>query len=107
MFSKGALLLLLADVVLGVRVFLNPPPSSLARLSSLTPPQARAVVSHHLGLEAFDTVQDVQGAEQLISSEFVGKGVGSGLLLTLSEDVARGQLALGHYYVRVLTSLQT
>ena len=92
--TKGTplLFLLLADVVLGIRIFLNPPTSSLRTPSSLTPTQARAVVSRHLGLEAFDTLQDVQGAEQLVSGEFVGKDTGNALLLTLSEDVARGEL---------------
>ena len=91
MFSKGALFLLLADVALGLRVYLSPSPQSLARPLSLTPTQARAVVSHHLGLEAFDPVHDIQGAEQFISGEFVGKDARSGLLLTLSEDIARGE----------------
>lgn len=84
-------MLLLADLALGIRVFLNPPPQSSAPLSSLSTTQARAVVSHHLGLEAFDPVQDVQGAEQLVSGEFVGKDAQSGLLVTLSEDVAVGE----------------
>ncbi|OCB87351.1 hypothetical protein A7U60_g5490 [Sanghuangporus baumii] len=89
MFSRAGLLLLLADLALGLRVFLNPPPQSSTSLSTLSTTQARAVVSHHLGLEAFDPVQDVQGAEQLVSGEFVGKNIGNALLVALTEDVAR------------------
>ncbi|EJD02613.1 uncharacterized protein FOMMEDRAFT_146521 [Fomitiporia mediterranea MF3/22] len=88
MFSKCLLLLLLAEATLGIRVFLHPAPSSRSS-SSLTPAQARAVVSHHLGLEAFDPIQDVKGVEQFVSGEFVGKGTENALLVTLSEDVAR------------------
>ena len=92
MFSNCLLLLFLlpAEAALGIRVFLHPAPSSRSS-SSLTPAQARAVVSHHLGLEAFDPIQDVNGVEQFISGEFVGKGTENSLLVTLCEDVARGK----------------
>lgn len=90
MFAQGTLLLLLADIALGIQVYLNPQPAALSTPSALSPAQARAVVSHHLRLEAFDDIKDLYGAEQLVSGDFVGQGAGSALLLTLSEDVARG-----------------
>ncbi|KAI5118919.1 hypothetical protein M0805_003743 [Coniferiporia weirii] len=90
MFSKAWILLLLSEVALGIKVYLHPELQVKPYSSTLSPSQARAVVSHHLGLDAFDSIQDLDvTAERLVSGDFVGRGVPNALLLTLSEDVAR------------------
>ena len=92
MFAKSCLLLFLADIALGIRIFLHPSQPSLSSSArTLSPTQARAVVSHHLGLEEFESVEDVHGVEWLLhGGEFTGYGESNGLMLTMSEDAARG-----------------
>ncbi|THH04291.1 hypothetical protein EW145_g5629 [Phellinidium pouzarii] len=90
MFTKPWILLLLAEVTLGIKVFLQPEPLAKPLSPMLMPSQARVIVSHHLGLDAFDSIQDLdESSAELISGDFVGEGVGNALLLTVSEDVAR------------------
>lgn len=90
--TRASLLLLLADAALGIRIFLHPTKSTFSPTSqTLSPSQARAVVSHHLGLEEFDSVQDAYGVEWLLNGgTFAGYGESNALLLTMSEDSARG-----------------
>ena len=48
-------------------------------------------MSHHLGLEEFDSVQDAYGVEWLLDDgKFAEYGESNALLLTMSEDSARG-----------------
>jgi hypothetical protein len=93
MLTKGYLLLLLADLALGVRIFLHPSnPSFTSSPKTLSPTQARVVVSHHLGLEEFDSVQDTYGVEWLLhGGSFVGAGGSNALLMTMSEESTRGE----------------
>ena len=95
MFTKACLLLLLAEVSLGIQLYLSPPPNDRLLSSTISPKQARVVVSHQLGLDAFDSVEDMDpSTERLISSNFIGEGVKNALLVTVSEDVARGMYYL-------------
>ncbi|KAH8107490.1 hypothetical protein DFH11DRAFT_1732320 [Phellopilus nigrolimitatus] len=90
MFSKAWVLLLLAELTLGIRVYLHPAPRRDFLSSTLSPSQARVAVSHHLGLDVFDSIEDVdKSTERFISGDFVGEGSRNAILLTLSEDVAR------------------
>ena len=73
-----------------VDVYLSPP-SSLP--SSLTPGQASFAISRHLGLEAFEPV-DLQGESftgLFDEQQFVGKGASNAALLSIDENVAKGQ----------------
>lgn len=94
---KSCLVLLLADVSFAIRVFLHPSPANVAQLPPvLSPTQARAVVSSQLRLDAYDSFEDVDNTVGRIISDgsFVGQGPRSALLLTVSEDVSRGECLL-------------
>lgn len=82
------LLLTVLQPALGIQVYLNPPRTS-AR-STLSPADASAVLSQHLGLESFEPFRDVSGG---IGEEqgFVGQGSKHSILLTVEEGDAEGQ----------------
>lgn len=96
MFTKAWILLLLAELSFSIRVYLHPPPARELQASlpsTLTPNEARVVVSHHLGFDMFESLEDVTKRIEglFLDGEFVGKGVRNAMLLTASEDVARGR----------------
>ncbi|KAH9948560.1 hypothetical protein B0H21DRAFT_733042 [Amylocystis lapponica] len=83
--------LLLVGGSYAASIYLNPPQSLP---SSLSVSEANAVLSHHLGLEAFESLADHTDlfggwAQQ---ESFVGSGWGHALLLTISEDDAEAAI---------------
>ncbi|KAH9929583.1 uncharacterized protein BXZ73DRAFT_47983 [Epithele typhae] len=72
--------LLLSGLCQAVRVYLHPDPSLPPRLSTN---HAGAVLSSHLGLERFEDAVPAFFGEQEV---MVGAGLGTGLLLTISEE---------------------
>ena len=86
--------LLLSGLCQAVRVYLHPGPSLPPRLSAS---RAGATLASHLNLERFEDVT-LFGQELL-----VGAGLNTGLLLTISEEDARGALHLYHEYGSRLT----
>lgn len=91
MFAKPCILLLLAELTLGIQLYISPESNKLPAASTISPKQARVVVSHQLGLDAFDPLEDLDlSTERLLGNSFVGEGDKNALLLTVSEDIARG-----------------
>ena len=86
-------LLLSAGLSQAVNVYLSPSPNFLR--SSLSPGEASAALSRHLGLEQFEPLQDAfnLGHEEW----FVGKGSKNALLITLEESDVQGPLHFGIY----------
>ena len=73
-----------------VNVYLSPPQSLH---SSLSTGQASFAISRHLGLEAFEPV-DLEGESFtgfFDEEQFVGKGASNAVLLSIDENVAKGQ----------------
>ena len=75
--------LLLTGLCQAVRVYLHPGPHVSPRLHAST---AGAALSKHLDLDRFEDAAPHFGEQGL----FVGHGSGTGLLLTISQDDARG-----------------
>ena len=90
-FSFG--LLLSAGLSQAVNVYLSP--SSHLFRSSLSPVDASAVLSRHLGLEQFEPLQDASGLGH--EEWFVGQGPKNALLITLEESDVQGPLYFGIY----------
>lgn len=91
MVTKIWILLFLAKASLGIQIYLSPALKVRPLSSTISPTQARVVVSHQLGLDAFDSLEEMDpSTERLVSGDFIGEGVKNALLLTVSEDVARG-----------------
>ena len=92
LFRRCFLFLAATDAAFAIKVYLNPQPDALQKsgVPTLSPSQARAFVSHQLGLAQFDSLQDAKGVEHLLSGSFVGEGDKNSLLLTLSDEVVRG-----------------
>lgn len=97
MFKATLLSLLFAKLVFSLDVYLNPaPPSPLPSL--LSPTQARIVVSHQLGLDGFDSLEELSDEPSIrnfiLSEPFVGHLIGRGprkaLLLSVTNEVASG-----------------
>lgn len=91
---KVWLLLLLVELSLAIRVYVHPAPANVVRLPPvLSPTQARAVVSLQLGLDVFDPLEEVDNKVMNLfsSGSFVRKGSRNVLLLTVGEDVSRGE----------------
>jgi len=94
-FSLG--LLLSAGLSQAVNVYLSPSPNFLR--SSVSPADASAALSRHLGLEQFEPLQD---ASNLGHEEwFVGQGLKNALLITLEESDVQGPLYFGVYFAVV------
>ena len=86
-------LLLSASLSQAVDVYLSP--SSNFVRSSLSPADASAALSRHLGLERFEPLLD---ASSLGHEEwFVGQGLKNVLLITLEESDLQGPLYFGIY----------
>jgi len=83
--------LLLAGLSSAARVFLNPNPPLPSRLSQ---EQASAVISQHLGLEIFESLGTSRRYHLINEQQFVGKGPKHGLLLTIDEADATGELVI-------------
>ena len=86
-------LLLSASLSQAVDVYLSP--SSNFFSSSLSPADASAALSRHLGLEQFESLQD---ASNLGHEEwFVGQGAKNALLITVEESDVQGSLCFAIY----------
>ncbi|KLO11719.1 hypothetical protein SCHPADRAFT_905750, partial [Schizopora paradoxa] len=95
MFRTTLLSLLFAKLVFSLDVYLHPePPSPLP--SHLSPTQARIVVSHQLGLDGFDSLEELSDDPSLrnfiLSAPSKGYSIGGGprkaLLLSVTNEVA-------------------
>ena len=75
--------LLLTGLCQAVRVYLHPGPHVPPRVHANT---AGAALARHLDLERFEDAAPYFGEQEL----FVGHGSSAGLLLTISEEDARG-----------------
>lgn len=87
MLALLSLGLLALQPVLGINIYLNPAP--LVPRSSLSPADASAVLSRHLGLESFEPFRDGSAANH-DGGDFVGQGSQKSYLLTLEESDAEG-----------------
>lgn len=78
-------------------VYLHPPPAfALDHAEQLSPKEARIALAHHLGLEPSEVVghdlninEDAYGIGKV--DDFVGKGLGSAVVLSMNEDDAMGK----------------
>ncbi|TFK44306.1 hypothetical protein BDQ12DRAFT_717466 [Crucibulum laeve] len=91
MLARLSLYLLLSGIHISwaIDVYTYPPTSSLHK--TLSPEEATAALSRHLGLEAFEPLRDASKAsynEEL----FVGEGASDTLLLTVEEEDAKAIL---------------
>lgn len=88
------LCLLFARLTYSLNVYLHPePPSPLP--AHLSPTQARIVVSHQLGLDGFDSLEELSDDPNLrkfilSAPSFVGEGPRKALLLSVTDEVASG-----------------
>jgi hypothetical protein len=90
---KGLFVCLLLPVGLAqaVRVYLSPPPSLPSKLSAK---QASFVLSRHLDLESFETLEeDSLVWDGPLHQEFIGQGPKDGLLLSIDESHVYGTFA--------------
>ncbi|OBZ70666.1 Transcription initiation factor IIA large subunit [Grifola frondosa] len=78
--------LLLAGLSQAVQVYLNPSPALPPRLSAS---RGSAALSRHLGLEQFEPLGEDSPLLNGQQESFVGQGLGSAMLLTISEEVAK------------------
>ncbi len=92
------LLLTALQPALGIHVYLNPP--RLTASSALSPADASAVLSQHLGLESFEPFRDFSSGDY---EPFVGQGAKNSLLLTVEEGDADGQCIVHDGNKRLLT----
>ncbi|KAF9527343.1 hypothetical protein CPB83DRAFT_856393 [Crepidotus variabilis] len=83
-FSLCLLLTTALGTANAVYVYLSPPQDFLR--STLSPEDASAAVSRHLGLEAFEAMRDMSNTLYEEDNTFVGQGGRHGLILTLEED---------------------
>ncbi|KAI0049956.1 hypothetical protein FA95DRAFT_1570917 [Auriscalpium vulgare] len=81
-----SLCFVLAGLASAAEVYLSPPVSVAAQLSTA---EASALVSRHLQLEQFEPSLDSQALPELFRQPFVGQGSRSGLLLSINEVDAR------------------
>lgn len=79
-------------------VFLYPLPNTFAssHAQELSPKEAQVVLAHHLGLESFEpfgySLKDNEDAYGVgLPEDFVGKGLGSAVVLAMTEEDARGK----------------
>lgn len=102
---KGLLVCLLLPVGLAqaVRVYLSPRPSLPSKLSAK---QASFVLSRHLDLESFETLEEASLVwDGPLHQEFIGQGPKDGLLLSIDESYVYGTSSLPEHFVRVLSDL--
>ncbi|KIY74407.1 hypothetical protein CYLTODRAFT_448166 [Cylindrobasidium torrendii FP15055 ss-10] len=92
MLALLSLGLLALQPVLGINIYLNPAP--IVPRSSLSPADASAVLSRHLGLESFEPFRDGSAAIH-DGADFVGLGSQKSYLLTLEESDA--EVIVPHY----------
>lgn len=93
-FSLGVLLCGGLQAVQAVRVYMSPAPDF--HQASVSPEQASAAVSRHLGLESFESFQE--GSPGAYKEEsFVGQDARNSLIITVDEADARG----AHIYMVV------
>jgi hypothetical protein len=71
-----------------IDVYLNPQSPFLR--SALSPADASAELSRHLGLEFFESFRDDNSREVYAEEAFVGRGQSNALLLTIDEEDAQG-----------------
>ena len=92
MLALASTLLFLAEFSLAIRVYLHPSPQTKFATTTASPTQARLLVSHHLGLDSFDSWDDVDGSVWRVVDEapIVGSAPPRALVLTVGEDVAAG-----------------
>lgn len=91
---KGLLVCLLLPVGLAqaVRVYLSPRPSLPSKLSAK---QASFVLSRHLDLEGFETLEEASLVwDGPLHQEFIGQGPKDGLLLSIDESYVYGTSSL-------------
>ena len=97
---KGLLVpLLLSGLCQAVRVYLHPAPTFPPRLSA---PHAGAALSSHLNLERFEDAVPYAAEQEL----FVGSDSSTGLLLTISEEDAKGTFPLPRIHEQGITQEQ-
>lgn len=85
--------LLLTGFSQAVHIYLHPFPSLSS--ASLSATQAGATLSHHLGLEYFESLGDnLDLFDGVVQEPFVGKGSSRALLLSIGEEYASGMLCL-------------
>ena len=99
MLALASTLLFLAEFSLAIRVYLHPSPQTKFATTTASPTQARLLVSHHLGLDSFDSWDDVDGSVWRIVNEapIVGSAPPRALVLTVGEDVAAGMFVYVFY----------
>ncbi|KAF5344000.1 hypothetical protein D9758_012881 [Tetrapyrgos nigripes] len=85
LFSLGVLLSTL-QLSRAINVYLNPQPSNLRQILDVN--DASAVISHHVGLEMFESVPDAI-RPSFDQTNFVAQGQKSALVLTLEDFDAR------------------
>lgn len=95
LLSRSLAVVLSASLQLAraVNIYLSPSPSSLR--STLSPEEASAALSRHLGLDAFEPLW---GASDLTHSEeaFVGQGFKNALVVTVEEKDLPGTIITTH-----------
>lgn len=87
-----ATLLAFARLSLAIRVYLHPQLQAHFASSAASPTQARLLVSHHLGLDTFDSWDDADSAVDRIvmAAPIIGSAPEKAMVLTVGEDVAAG-----------------
>ncbi|KAJ7623534.1 hypothetical protein FB45DRAFT_925936 [Roridomyces roridus] len=88
MWAQFAVVLCGLHAVQAVNVYLFPQSTKSFLRPNLAPEDASAALSHHLGLELFDTLRD-GSALNYAEQPFVGQGPNNALLLTLEEADAK------------------
>ena len=86
-------LLLSASLSQAIDVYLSPSSNSLR--SSLSPADASAALSRHLGLEQFESLLDASSLGH--EERFVGQGPKNALLITMEESDVQGSLYFQTY----------
>lgn len=91
-----SLLLSTLQLSLAVNVFLNPTPSS-SFSSTLSPEDASLALSHHLGLELFEVLQESGPVYVNSPVNFVAVGQNNALVVVMDQFDAKGKISLSRF----------
>lgn len=97
---------LLASFASALDVYLNPPLSTATAFSTIptfSPPEARVVLAHHLGLEAHESVTSAE--LEFLDNTFngfgdeLGRETPNALLVSLSQSIAKRECGDKYTYM--------